>query len=111
MSYERKKDSGELHVVGVNIFMNPDTPEEGRSEDRVNLSRATPDEKWKQVDNLRAFQRKHQGAAPEALERLKRVARSDGNIFAELMEAVRVASLGQITHALYDVGGRYRRAM
>ncbi|HNR52070.1 MAG TPA: hypothetical protein PKI80_10850, partial [Deltaproteobacteria bacterium] len=64
-----------------------------------------------QLENLRKFQEKHKKEALEALERLKKIALEGGNIFAELMQTVRVASLGQITRALYDVGGRYRRNM
>jgi len=75
------------------------------------LARATTEEKRQQIDNLRAFQDRNRVEAPEALDRLKKQALSGGNVFAELMEAVRVASLGQITHALYEVGGQYRRAM
>ena len=69
------------------------------------------EEKRGQIQALRAFQGRHQGEAPEALERLTRAAQAGDNIFAELMETVRAASLGQITRALYEVGGQYRRAM
>ena len=117
--YERKKDSGELPIVGVNSpFPDEGEVRTGQEEtsadalpDRITLTRATPEEKREQVDRLRAFQKRHQAEAPEALERLKRVARAGDNIFAELMKTVRVASLGQITHALYKVGGQYRRGM
>lgn len=108
--YELRKDSGELPIVGVNTFLDPDASEDLVPED-VQLARATPEEKRQQIDNLRAFQKRHAGEAAGALERLKKAALIGGNIFAELMEAVRVASLGQITHALYEVGGQYRRAM
>jgi methylmalonyl-CoA mutase len=108
--YELKKDSGELPIVGVNMFLDPDAPEDLVPED-VQLARATSEEKRQQFDNLRAFQKRHAGETPGALERLKKAALTGGNIFAELMEAVRVASLGQITNALYEVGGQYRRAM
>ena len=105
--YERLKHSGELPIVGVNTFLPEDT-EDLQSE--VNeLSRATPDEKKQQLDNLAGFQGRYADQTQAALERLKEVARSGENIFAELMETVRVASLGQITHALYEVGGQYRR--
>ena len=108
--YERKKDSGELPIIGVNTFLDPDASERQGLE-QVALSRATPAEKRGQIESLRAFQGRHRAEAPEALARLKRVAQAGGNIFAELMETVQVASLGQITHALYEVGGQYRRAM
>ncbi|MBH8608054.1 fused isobutyryl-CoA mutase/GTPase IcmF [Thermoactinomyces sp. CICC 10521] len=105
--YETKKHSGELPIIGVNTFENPNPPEDYELE----LSRATPEEKERQIANLRAFQEKNREAAEKALARLKQVARENGNLFAELMETVKVASLGQITHALYEVGGQYRRNM
>ncbi len=108
--YEHKKHSGELPIIGVNCFLNPRAGEEGY-EVPGELARATREEKEQQIENLRAFQQRHREAAPVALQRLQDVAVSGGNIFAELMETVKVASLGQITHALYEVGGKYRRNM
>jgi methylmalonyl-CoA mutase len=109
LTYERLKHSGDLPVVGVNTFL-PDHAEDLTS--RVtNLSRATTDEKQTQLDNLAAFQKSHHREVAAALDRLKSVARRGGNVFDELMRAVRVASLGQITHALYEVGGKYRRSL
>ena len=110
MHYEHKKHSGELPIVGVNTFRSPRADEDGY-EVPGELARATPAEKEQQVNNLRAFQEKHKDKAPAALERLKEVAVADGNIFAELMETVKYASLGQTTQALFEVGGRYRRNM
>ena len=110
MHYEHKKHSGELPIIGVNTFRSPHADEEGY-EVPGELARATPAEKEQQVNNLRAFQEKHKDKAPAALERLKEVAVADGNIFAELMETVKYASLGQTTQALFEVGGRYRRNM
>jgi methylmalonyl-CoA mutase len=75
------------------------------------LTRATREEKDDQIARLRAFQERHAGESGAALERLRRVAAERGNIFEELLETVRVASLGQITRTLFDVGGEYRRAM
>jgi len=106
--YETRKDSGEIPIIGVNTFLAE--PEDG-SPEAVPLARATDDEKEAQVLRVEAFRRRHAKDAPEALARLQEVARSGGNVFAELMETVKVASLGQITGALYEVGGRYRRAM
>jgi methylmalonyl-CoA mutase len=78
----------------------------------IQLARASAEEKQDQIRRLAAFQEKHRGERDEALSRLQQVARTEGgNVFAELMRTVRVASLGQITHALYEVGGRYRRAL
>ena len=72
---------------------------------------ATKEEKDARLVHLRDFHARHADRCPEALERLKRVARTGGNLFAELLETVRYCSLGQITHALYEVGGQYRRNM
>jgi len=110
MLYEHKKHSAELPIIGVNCFLNPRAGEEGY-EVTGELARATKEEKEQQIDNLRAFQEKNRRETPAALKRLQDVAVSGGNIFAELMDTVRVASLGQITRALYEVGGKYRRNM
>ena len=110
MYYETKKHNGELPIIGVNTYLNPNPP----SEEEVNsmqLARATKEEKDHQIRNLEAFKKKHENESGEALERLKEAAVSGENIFEQLMETVRVASLGQITHALYEVGGQYRRNM
>jgi methylmalonyl-CoA mutase len=110
MYYEMKKHTGELPIIGVNTYLNPNPP----SEDDVNnmeLARASKEEKELQIVNLRAFQQKHASDTEEALKRLKAAAVNNENIFAQLMETVKVASLGQITKALYEVGGQYRRNM
>jgi methylmalonyl-CoA mutase len=107
LHYERLKHSGELPIIGVNTFL-PEHAEDLTS-DVAELTRSTQAEKQQQLTNLRGFQGHHADQTEAALERLKEVARTGGNIFAELMSAVRVASLGQITHALYQVGGKYRR--
>ncbi|HBG07801.1 MAG TPA: methylmalonyl-CoA mutase [Geobacter sp.] len=108
MLYEHKKHSGELPIIGVNTFLNPRADEEQLPGE---LARATPEEKEQQIRNLRAFQERNKEKAPLALKRLQESAVAGGNIFAELMEAVKCASLGQITRALYEVGGEYRRNM
>ena len=77
----------------------------------IQLARSTAEEKQGQIRRLRDFQQRHQNESPAALERLQRVALENGNVFAELMNAVRCCSLGQITHALFEVGGQYRRSM
>jgi len=105
LHYERLKHSGELPIVGVNTFLNPNASLEEET-DEIQLSRATREEKDRRLEQLADFHRRHADRAPEALERLKRVARSGGNLFAELLETVTVCSLGQITHALYEVGGQ-----
>ncbi|WP_131848249.1 fused isobutyryl-CoA mutase/GTPase IcmF [Baia soyae] len=107
MYYEMKKHSGELPIIGVNTFENPHPPEETE----IELSRADSSEKELQVAHVQKFQQRYASEATIALQRLKEVARHNGNIFAELMNTVQVASLGQITSVLYEVGGQYRRNM
>ncbi|MFD2130731.1 fused isobutyryl-CoA mutase/GTPase IcmF [Pseudogracilibacillus auburnensis] len=108
--YESKKHSGELPIIGVNTYLNPNPPSE-ETIDAMELARATKEEKEHQINQLKVFQSKHKDVVKDALTRLKKVARENGNIFAELMETVKVASLGQITETLYEVGGQYRRNM
>ncbi len=110
MYYEMKKHSGELPIVGVNTYLNPNPPSE-EDMDSMELARATKEEKETQIHNLREFQSRNADENEEALLRLKQAAVNGGNIFEELMETVKVASLGQITRALYEVGGQYRRNM
>ena len=105
--YEHRKHSGEMPIIGINTFMRDAIKSEESVE--VELRRATPEEKQQRLEDLAAFRAQNSDRAPEALERLQQVASSGGNIFGELMNTVRVASLGQITHALYAVGGQYRR--
>ncbi|MCH1626198.1 fused isobutyryl-CoA mutase/GTPase IcmF [Fredinandcohnia quinoae] len=110
MHYEMKKHTGELPIIGVNTYLNPNPPSDEEM-DNIELARATKEEKELQINNLKHFQDRNQAALDEALAKLKQVAVDNGNIFAELMKAVQVASLGQITQALYEVGGQYRRNM
>jgi methylmalonyl-CoA mutase len=109
LHYESLKHSGELPIVGVNTFLNPN-PEADATGPRE-LIRSSDTEKQQCLENLRAFHARHAPEAPVALRRLQQVAVSGGNVFAELLETVKVASLGQISEALFDVGGRYRRSM
>jgi methylmalonyl-CoA mutase len=108
--YETLKHTGALPIIGVNTFQDPDADEEQLSE-AVELARATEEEKQSQLTRLAQFKKRHEKQAPAALGRLQNVALSGGNIFTELMDTVRSCSLGQITQALYDVGGQYRRNM
>ena len=110
MYYEMKKHTGELPIIGVNTYLNPNPASEDDI-DNMELARASKEEKETQINNLRDFQAKHEAKVEHALERLKQVAMSGGNIFEELMSTVQIASLGQITNALYEVGGQYRRNM
>ena len=77
----------------------------------MQIARASKEEKDLQIENLEKFKQAYGDVSQQALERLKEVAKTGGNIFEELMETVKVASLGQITNALYEVGGQYRRNM
>ena len=110
MRYEQFKHSGELPIVGVNTYVNPN-PVSEEVVNEMEVARASKAEKDQQIENLQAFHSKNQEHAEEAINRLKEVAMQGGNIFEELMETVKVASLGQITNALYEVGGKYRRNM
>jgi methylmalonyl-CoA mutase len=113
MHYEMLKHSGGLPIIGVNAFRDPeaeDTSAAG-SPTCIPLSRATEEEKRSQLTRLADFMRRNEKHAPTALERLQKVALSGGNVFSELMDTVKFCSLGQITHALYAVGGQYRRNM
>ncbi|MBS0313850.1 MAG: cobalamin-dependent protein [Proteobacteria bacterium] len=108
MFYEHKKHDGSYPIIGVNTFRNPHgdaVPE------TLELARSTDEEKQSQLKRLADFHAKHASAAPAALAKLKQTAIVGGNVFAELMEAVKVCSLGQITDALFEVGGQYRRSM
>ena len=110
MYYEMRKHTGQLPIIGVNTFRDPDADDEHLSES-IELARATEAEKQSQLSRLADFKKCHAQQAPAALERLQNIAISGDNIFAELMDTVRACSLGQITQALYDVGGKYRRNM
>ena len=107
--YETKKHTGELPIIGVNTFLKEGAGDE--KQQQIELIRSTEEEKKQQIDNLEAFWKRNEDRNAEAIERLKEVARNNGNLFEELMETVKVASLGQISHALYEVGGQYRRNM
>ncbi len=110
MYYEILKHTGEYPIVGVNTFRDPHASGEELS-DAVELARASEEEKESQIRRLAEFKDRHKDEAPVALKRLQQTALSGDNLFAELMQTVRVCSLGQITQALYDVGGKYRRNM
>jgi isobutyryl-CoA mutase len=109
MHYEALKHSGELPIVGVNTFLAPESAEAPPA--ARELIRSSEAEKQVCLANLRAFHARHASEAPAALARLRQVAQAGGNVFEELLETVKVASLGQISDALFDVGGRYRRSM
>jgi methylmalonyl-CoA mutase len=106
--YESLKHSGELPLIGVNTFLNKKgSPTVLPGE----VIRSTTEEKEQQIQNLHAFWKRNENKCNDMLSRLKQVAINNGNLFAELMETVKYCSLGQITHALFEVGGQYRRNM
>ncbi|MCI0679134.1 MAG: methylmalonyl-CoA mutase family protein [Actinobacteria bacterium] len=106
--YEQQKESGAYPIIGVNTFL---SKEGSPFEIPKSLIRSTAEDRDRQIANLRAFQDRNRDRAGSALADLQRAAVSGGNIFAALMETARVASLGQMSRALYDVGGQYRRNM
>ena len=108
LHYEMLKHTGELPIIGVNTFRNPHGDPVPES---IELARSTEEEKRSQLRRLQDFHARHADAAPAMLERLKRAVIDNTNVFDVLMDAVRVCSLGQITHALFEVGGQYRRSM
>ncbi len=107
--YESRKHDGSLPIVGVNTFL----PKAGEEDEvrELELIRSTEQEKKEQIRQVRAFRERHAAVSADALRRLQAVARDRSNVFAELMETVKTGSLGQISAALYEVGGEYRRNM
>ena len=108
MHYEMLKHTGEYPIIGVNTFRAPSgelVPE------TIELARSTEDEKKSQLERLRDFLARHAAEAPVLLKRLQQAVIDNQNVFAVLMDAVRCCSLGQITNALFEVGGQYRRSM
>ncbi|MFF3670732.1 fused isobutyryl-CoA mutase/GTPase IcmF [Microtetraspora malaysiensis] len=107
MLYETRKHDGSLPIIGVNTFRNPNAAVDDHRE--LELARGTEEEKQAQLARLRAFHEAHAEEAPAALARLREAAMSRENAFDALMDAARVCSLGQITEALFEIGGQYRR--
>jgi methylmalonyl-CoA mutase len=109
MVYEHKKHDGSYPIVGVNTFRSPHADSEAPK--KIELARSSEDEKQSQLKRLSEFHARHASQSAKALAALQRTVIDDGNVFAELMNTVRVCSLGQITRALFEVGGEYRRSM
>jgi methylmalonyl-CoA mutase len=109
MYYEEKKHDGSLPIIGINTYQDPTTLGDTWEPPPVELRRASPEEKQAQIDAVRSFQATHAAESAIALARLRDAALGGENLFAELMRTVRVASLGQISRTLYEVGGAYRR--
>lgn len=108
MHYEMQKHTGEYPIIGVNTFRNPHGD---AAPEHIELARSTEEEKQSQLNRLTDFHARHAQAAPAMLKRLQRSVIDNQNVFEVLMDAVRVCSLGQITNALFEVGGQYRRSM
>ncbi|MFZ6748678.1 fused isobutyryl-CoA mutase/GTPase IcmF [Undibacterium sp. Ren11W] len=108
MHYEHMKHDGTLPIVGVNTFRNP---KQGDTPQKIELARSTDEEKQSQLSRLADFQQRHADVSGQALAALQEAAIQDENVFGKLMDAARVCSLGQITTALFEVGGQYRRNM
>ena len=108
MHYEMQKHTGEYPIIGVNTFR---SPHGDPVPDHIELARSTEEEKQSQLQRLNDFHTRHAAQAPAMLARLQEAVIANQNVFAVLMEAVRCCSLGQITNALFEVGGQYRRSM
>ncbi len=108
MHYEMLKHTGELPIIGVNTFRNPHGD---AVQDKLELARSTDEEKQSQLKRLADFHALHASESPAMLKRLQQAVIENKNVFEVLMDAVRVCSLGQITNALFEVGGQYRRNM
>ena len=106
--YEHQKHTGELPLIGVNTFLNKNGSPTILP---IEVIRSTTEEKEQQIQNLHAFQKSNETRLKDALKKLQQIATNNGNLFEELMETVKYCSLGQITNALYEVGGQYRRSM
>ncbi len=105
--YEHKKHDGSYPIIGVNTFLNP----KGSAQPEIELARSTEEEKQGQLTRLRDFHTRHEAETSKWLAKLRQAVIENGNVFEVLVDAVRYCSLGQITGALYEVGGQYRRSM
>ncbi len=108
MHYEMLKHTGEYPIIGVNTFRNPKGE---ATSGEIELARSTDEEKRSQLQRLHEFHRQHADQSPAMLKRLQQAVIDNQNVFDVLMDAVRVCSLGQVTNALFEVGGQYRRSM
>jgi methylmalonyl-CoA mutase len=108
MHYEMLKHTGAYPIVGVNTFRNPHGEPTAQT---LELARSTEEEKQSQLKRLADFHARHAAESPAMLQRLQRAVIANANVFEVLMDAVRCCSLGEITNALFEVGGQYRRSM
>jgi methylmalonyl-CoA mutase len=107
--YETRKHDGSLPLIGVNTYLSE--TKQGGEQSTTPLIRSTEQEKQDQVQGIRAFQARHAERSGAALRVLQAAAAAGDNVFAQLLDAVKVCSLGQISHALYEVGGQFRRGV
>ena len=107
--YETLKHNGELPLIGVNTFIDPKTQVDNYEPPKIELARASHEEKNQQLQSVRQYQKTHREQAEKELDTLKQAALQGENIFAALMSAARHCSLYQMSQALYEVGGQYRR--
>ena len=108
MIYEAQKNEGSLPIVGVNTFLSPQGSEVATPR---SVSRSSEKEKEEAIQACKTFQQRNRATSSITLNQLKAAARQGSNVFAALLEASKVCTLGQLTQALYDVGGQYRRNM
>ena len=108
MTYEHRKHDGSYPIIGVNTFLNPHG---SGVASEIELARSTDDEKQSQLTRLKDFQQRNASQSEACLAKLRQAVIDNDNVFAVMMEAVRHCSLGQISNALYLVGGQYRRSM
>jgi methylmalonyl-CoA mutase len=108
MTYEHRKHDGSYPIIGVNTFLNPHG---SGVASEIELARSTNDEKQSQLTRLKDFQQRNADQSEACLAKLRQAVIDNTNVFAVMMEAVRHCSLGQISNALYLVGGQYRRSM
>ncbi|MBK9294130.1 MAG: cobalamin-dependent protein [Oligoflexia bacterium] len=111
MYYETLKHNGQLPIIGVNTFIDQKTLESSYVAPKIELRRSTREEKLNQIKRVEEFNKAHSAKASEALKHLQKTVLSGENVFECLMDVARVCSLGQITHALFEVGGQYRRSL
>jgi methylmalonyl-CoA mutase len=107
--YEKLKHDGTLPIIGVNTFIDPKTTAADYVPPKIELARASYEEKKLQLDRVQEYHQAHIGSSAHALQHLKETALKNGNVFEALMKAARVCSLYEMTQALFEVGGQYRR--
>ena len=111
MEYEHRKHTGETPIVGVNTFIDPDAAVMSAEEFDIEVTRSDETEKRKVIDRNRTFKKTYVNESEAGLAKLKQVAREGGNLFEVMMEIVEHCTVGQVTQALFETGGKFRRNM